>query len=337
MKSVLNIDICRIFDQNGWFYVYHRIDGLNDIPNQNISITSYNENEPFPFYSYKDYELGVEISNLSLNYTTLRTNINNGNISALNGFSLTLFGINMFYSVIPEDGGLEYVFGVISNSEGYFSYRLYTKQQKIDFKGYFYFWYNLALNTSNQIVIGGTDGIFNPDKFNLGEFFKIMCVSTLKFITFGFDSNGKLQIELDTIPVDEPVSKTIDSEKILSFEKKQEIYQLQKQLDELDFSETDRHYVLYAIKSFLLSFLQPTAYKISTQLLLDSETNSISIGDVISITIEPEDIYMVNSIEKDKINYTVNLELIKLKRTANKVLDISRDKLVYWQQYSYGD
>ncbi len=33
MKSVLNSDICKIYDENGWFYVYHRIDGIRDIIN----------------------------------------------------------------------------------------------------------------------------------------------------------------------------------------------------------------------------------------------------------------------------------------------------------------
>ena len=31
MKSILNRDICKIFDNRNWFYVYHRIDGINDV------------------------------------------------------------------------------------------------------------------------------------------------------------------------------------------------------------------------------------------------------------------------------------------------------------------
>lgn len=31
MKSVLNKDICKIFDKRNWFYVYHRIDGIDDV------------------------------------------------------------------------------------------------------------------------------------------------------------------------------------------------------------------------------------------------------------------------------------------------------------------
>lgn len=33
MKSIITPDICKIFDQNQWFYVYHRIDGEEDILN----------------------------------------------------------------------------------------------------------------------------------------------------------------------------------------------------------------------------------------------------------------------------------------------------------------
>jgi GMP reductase len=31
MKSILNRDICKIFDDRNWFYVYHRIDGVQDV------------------------------------------------------------------------------------------------------------------------------------------------------------------------------------------------------------------------------------------------------------------------------------------------------------------
>ena len=31
MKSILNRDICKIFDDRNWFYVYHRIDGIVDV------------------------------------------------------------------------------------------------------------------------------------------------------------------------------------------------------------------------------------------------------------------------------------------------------------------
>lgn len=31
MKSILNRDICKIFDDRNWFYVYHRIDGIFDV------------------------------------------------------------------------------------------------------------------------------------------------------------------------------------------------------------------------------------------------------------------------------------------------------------------
>lgn len=31
MKSILNRNICKIFDDRNWFYVYHRIDGVVDV------------------------------------------------------------------------------------------------------------------------------------------------------------------------------------------------------------------------------------------------------------------------------------------------------------------
>jgi len=31
MKSVLTLDVCRLFDSREWFYVYHRIDGPEDV------------------------------------------------------------------------------------------------------------------------------------------------------------------------------------------------------------------------------------------------------------------------------------------------------------------
>lgn len=31
MKSIINRDICKIFDDRNWFYVYHRIDGIADV------------------------------------------------------------------------------------------------------------------------------------------------------------------------------------------------------------------------------------------------------------------------------------------------------------------
>lgn len=31
MKSILNRDICEVFDKRNWFYVYHRIDGILDV------------------------------------------------------------------------------------------------------------------------------------------------------------------------------------------------------------------------------------------------------------------------------------------------------------------
>jgi GMP reductase len=33
MKSILNWEICKIFDDKNWFYVYHRIDGVVDVEN----------------------------------------------------------------------------------------------------------------------------------------------------------------------------------------------------------------------------------------------------------------------------------------------------------------
>jgi len=33
MKSILTSDICKIFDDKKWFYVYHRIDGVQDVEN----------------------------------------------------------------------------------------------------------------------------------------------------------------------------------------------------------------------------------------------------------------------------------------------------------------
>ena len=315
------------------------IDGLNNIPNENVQISSYNDSTPFGFCSFYDYGFDDAVTDNDLNYNILSTNINVGNFITNNGFQSTMayWGINKFsyLSLASNPNGffIESSGGVAVN----YIYKIYLAQQKIDFRGQFYFWYNLALNANNQVVLANTNGIFNPDKFDLKEFFKIMCISTIKFTTFAFNNNGILTISLDDIPVTEQPSTTIPSAKILSFDKKQEVYQLQKQLDELNFAETDRHYVLYAIKSYLLSILQPTAYKISAQLLLDNQTNAIAIGDVIQIDIEPEDIYMVNSVEKDKINYTVSLELIKLKRVSRNVLDISYDKLLLLQQYSYGD
>ena len=31
MKSILTPDICKVFDESGWFHIYHRIDGCDDI------------------------------------------------------------------------------------------------------------------------------------------------------------------------------------------------------------------------------------------------------------------------------------------------------------------
>lgn len=46
MKSILNKEICKIFDDNNVFYIYHRIDGIEDVyqfckyANSNLKITS---------------------------------------------------------------------------------------------------------------------------------------------------------------------------------------------------------------------------------------------------------------------------------------------------------
>lgn len=46
MKSIITPEICKIFDKNNWFYVYHRIDGVQDVinfvkyANENLNITS---------------------------------------------------------------------------------------------------------------------------------------------------------------------------------------------------------------------------------------------------------------------------------------------------------
>jgi len=314
------------------------IDGVQDIPNTDVSVSIMSTNAPFPFWAKIDIDIAEaeSITSDDEDYNLLKNILlyYPEDSVILSSTTEIRSGCNFWK---PQEVQSGYLSRYIGDGISEFYYRIYVENQKIDFKGNFYFNYNLSLNSNNEIVMDNTHGIFNPDKFSLSEFFKIMCVSTTKFVKFDFDNNGKLLVQLDNIPIDEPVSVSIDTQKVLTFEKKQEVYQLQKQLDELNFAETDRHYVLYAIKSYLLSTLQPSAYKVSAQLLLDSQTNNIAIGDVVQITLEPEDIYMVNSVEKDKINYTVTLELIKLKRVAKKVLDISRDKLVYWQQYSYGD
>jgi len=31
MKSIINQDICKLFDDRNWFYIYHRINGVNDV------------------------------------------------------------------------------------------------------------------------------------------------------------------------------------------------------------------------------------------------------------------------------------------------------------------
>ncbi len=43
MKSVLTPEICRVFDIQGWFYVYHRIDGVRDIFNFVEQNQSFNQ------------------------------------------------------------------------------------------------------------------------------------------------------------------------------------------------------------------------------------------------------------------------------------------------------
>jgi GMP reductase len=46
MKSVLTPDICKKFDEKGWFYVYHRINGVSDVERfvveANSAITTWN-------------------------------------------------------------------------------------------------------------------------------------------------------------------------------------------------------------------------------------------------------------------------------------------------------
>jgi len=66
MVSILTPDICKIFDDNGWFHIYHRINGNNDITVHIYSVLDIISgkyktigNVPFLIQLALDYGMGV--------------------------------------------------------------------------------------------------------------------------------------------------------------------------------------------------------------------------------------------------------------------------------------
>lgn len=53
MPAILTKDICRLFDDLGWFHIYHRIGGIDDI--KNYIIRAHNEN-----WNFKSISVGVK-------------------------------------------------------------------------------------------------------------------------------------------------------------------------------------------------------------------------------------------------------------------------------------
>lgn len=161
----------------------------------------------------------------------------------------------------------------------------------------------------SYMVTNESHGVMNPDVFNTKEFFKCLLLLSFSYFFHGYKRDlVNFEFKAFNIPTASDVVLTIQPETLLKLSSKTTYIDLNKAFLDIDFSETDWHYlirgIIYRYKSIAGQF-----QKIYSCEVLKPTWSDLSLGSVISIPISDSKtiIGMINSFKEEEDYYSFEL------------------------------
>ena len=160
-------------------------------------------------------------------------------------------------------------------------------------------------------LINTSTAILNPEKFDIREMLKTLLLLSGTYLKMKYIAGYKTCFEFSKKYIDSSETfQQIEPKYILNLSAKQAHIELNKVFDELDYSETDMHYLLRALVFKYKSIsgeLQKT-YNCEIFKTIITETYGFMLGKNISITINGINIFgFINSLKEEEDTYSLEI------------------------------
>lgn len=214
----------------------------------------------------------------------------------------------------------------LSHTENNIELTFHTGYPKVTLSGSVY--PKLHLVTKKQpdnsyMVTNDSDGIFNPDKFDIKSFFKHVLALSGLHMKLGY-KNGKTHIDFKPFAISQSSSIYIANKNVLRLTADANYIDLNKQFQDADYSETDWHYLIRAIIHSYKSLAGKLKKVYSCEVIKNNETIGMQLGVAKTVHLKVGQIvlyFFINSIKEEQDLY--ELELIQY--NIKKILDILKE------------
>lgn len=160
-----------------------------------------------------------------------------------------------------------------------------------------------------KLITNSSNGIFNPDKFNIKDFFKYMLALSGNYMCFGY-KNGKTLITFNPFKIDPLNAIRLKKEDILRLSSKNTFIELNKEFNDMDYSETDWHYLIRAIVFAYKSLAGALKSVYSCELLKTVEMvqAGLSVGKSVFILLDGyKKTFFINSVKEEEDIYELEI------------------------------
>ena len=173
------------------------------------------------------------------------------------------------------------------------------------------------------MVTNDSDGIFNPDKFNIKTFFKYILALSGLYMRLGY-KEGKTFVSFEPFSINQTNSQYIASKHILRLTADVDYVDLNKQFQDADYSETDWHYLIRAIIHSYKSLAGKLKKVYTCEIIKNNDTANLKLAvtETVHMRVGKNVLYFfINSVKEEEDFYT--LELIQY--NIKKSLDILKE------------
>lgn len=160
-----------------------------------------------------------------------------------------------------------------------------------------------------KLITNSSNGIFNPDKFNIKDFFKYMLALSGSYMRLGY-KNGKTLIAFEPFKIDPLGAIRLRKEDILKLSSKNTFIKLNKEFNDMDYSETDWHYLIRAVVFMYKSLAGALKSVYSCELLKTVEMvqAGLGVGKSVFIMLDSyKKTFFINSIKEEEDIYELEL------------------------------
>jgi len=160
-----------------------------------------------------------------------------------------------------------------------------------------------------KLITNSSNGIFNPDKFNIKDFFKYMLALSGSYMRLGY-KNGKTLIAFEPFSIDPLNAIRLRKKDILKLSSKNTFIELNKEFNDMDYSETDWHYLIRAVVFMYKSLAGALKSVYSCELLKTEETLQavLGVGKSVFIVLDGyKKTFFINSIKEEEDIYELEL------------------------------